>query len=78
MRNVTLPVTELGVIALTRGMLGAGVALLLGQSLPGSRRRSVAKTLLAIGMLSTVPLLIDLSRRLKAESLDSAPSGTLV
>lgn len=78
MRNVTLPVTELGVIALTRGMLGAGAALLLGQTLPGPRRRWVAMTLLAIGMLSTVPLLIDLARRLRAESLDSAPPGTMI
>jgi hypothetical protein len=45
-------------------MLGAGIALLLGERLEGKRRRVVGWTLLAVGVVTTVPLLVDvLSKR---------------
>ena len=54
--ELTLP--ELGVLVGTRGMLGAGLALLLADKLSGEQRKSVGWTLAAIGVLSTVPLAI--------------------
>ena len=54
-RNVTLP--ELGMIAGTRAALGAGVALLLGERLDRAPRRAVGWALLAVGALTTFPLL---------------------
>ena len=55
---------EIGLIAGTRGMLGAGVALLLADKLDKDRRKAVGWTLFLIGALSTIPLVKDvLSKR---------------
>jgi hypothetical protein len=55
--RITLP--ELALIAGTRGMLGAGLALLLADRLPEAQRKAVGWTLLLVGALTTVPLAID-------------------
>jgi len=55
---------ELALLAGTRGMLGAGVALLLADKLSEDKRKGVGWALLAIGVLSTIPLaMIVFSRR---------------
>ncbi|HEX3532243.1 MAG TPA: hypothetical protein VH988_34715 [Thermoanaerobaculia bacterium] len=56
-RTVTLP--ELGMIAGTRAALGAGIALLLGDRLDSKPKKAVGWTLLAVGALTTVPLLAE-------------------
>jgi len=67
MKKVELPIPELGLIAATRGMLGAGVGLLLADRLSDRQRTTVGRILFAIGALSTIPLAIDvLVRRRKA------------
>ena len=43
-------------IAGTRAALGAGVGLLLADHLSAEQRRAVGWTLLAVGVVSTVPL----------------------
>ena len=53
-RQVTLPTIAL--IAGTRAALGAGVGLLLADRLSESQRRAVGWTLLAVGVLTTIPL----------------------
>jgi hypothetical protein len=53
-RIVTLP--ELGLIAGTRVALGAGLGLLLGDRLDNKPKRAVGWTLLAVGALTTLPL----------------------
>lgn len=60
-RTLTLP--ELGMIAGTRAALGAGIALLLGERLDRKPRRAVGWTLVAVGALSTVPLLAGVLHR---------------
>ena len=60
-RTVTLP--ELGLIAGTRAALGAGIALLLGERLDRKPRRAVGWTLLAVGALTTLPLLAGVIHR---------------
>jgi len=52
--EVTLP--ELALIAGTRGMLGAGIGLLLADRLPEPQRKAVGWTLLLVGALTTIPL----------------------
>jgi len=52
--RVTLP--ELALIAGTRGMLGAGLGLLLADRLPDTQRKAVGWTLVLVGVLTTVPL----------------------
>lgn len=55
-RGFTMP--ELGLIASTRGMLGAGVALLVGDRLDPRTRRRIGWTLLLVGAISSVPILV--------------------
>jgi 4-amino-4-deoxy-L-arabinose transferase-like glycosyltransferase len=55
-RIVTLP--EIGLIAATRGMLGAGIGLLLSGKLKKDQRRAVGWTLVAVGAVTTIPLLM--------------------
>lgn len=66
MSTVTLPIGELGVVAVTRGLLGAGIGLLVAKRLGESRRRHLGLTLLLIGALSTIPLIRDVRRRMRA------------
>jgi hypothetical protein len=51
---ITVP--ELGMIAGTRALLGAGVGLLLADRFSPEQRRAVGWTLLAVGALTTIPL----------------------
>jgi hypothetical protein len=55
--EITLP--ELALIAGTRGMLGAGAALLISSKLNNDQRKAVGWTLFIIGLISTVPLAIN-------------------
>ena len=72
MRQVTLPLPELGVIAATRAVGAAGAALLLADRLPERRRRRIGWLMLGIGIASTVPLLLDVFRRSSDPRLESA------
>jgi hypothetical protein len=73
MKEIKLPAPELGLIAATRGMLGAGIGLLLAGKLDEEPRNKVGWTLFLIGALSTVPLVIDvLSKRQPAEEAPGA------
>jgi len=56
--SVTLP--EIGLVAMTRGMAGAGIGLLLAERVPPQARRAVGWTLLAVGAATTIPLLLSL------------------
>ena len=56
MTKTELSFPELGLLVGTRGMLGAGLALLLGDKLEADQRKAVGWTLAAIGVLSTIPL----------------------
>lgn len=53
-RRITLP--EIGLIGVTRGMLGLGAGLLLSERLARDRRMGLGWTLVAIGALSTIPI----------------------
>lgn len=56
-RNFTL--SEIALIASTRGMLGTGIGLLLSSRLSRDQRRAVGWTLVAVGAITTVPLLLN-------------------
>ena len=70
MRTVNLTIPKLAFLAATRGMLGAGIALLSAQRLNKRRRRSVGRTLLAIGVLTTIPLALDVFSRRQPQLAD--------
>jgi hypothetical protein len=59
MKKAALTLPEIALIGGTRGMLGAGVALLLAEKLDRNKRKVLGWTLLAIGALSTIPLAAD-------------------
>jgi hypothetical protein len=52
--HITLP--ELGLIAITRVALGAGLALLLGERLTADERKTLGWALAIAGAITTVPL----------------------
>jgi len=56
MRESTLTIPEIALIGATRGALGAGIALLLGDKLDRNERRAVGWTLFLVGLATTVPL----------------------
>lgn len=60
-RRLTLP--EIGLIGGTRGMLGAGIALLLADRLNDDQRKAVGWTLFLVGAISTIPLAINVLGR---------------
>jgi hypothetical protein len=53
-RTLTLP--DIALIAGTRGMLGAGIGLLVAGKLTDGQRRAVGRTLVLVGVLTTIPL----------------------
>ncbi len=64
MKETTLSIPEVGLIALTRGMLGAGIALLVAGKLNPERRKRVGLPLALIGGLSTIPLIMRAAKNL--------------
>ena len=56
--EVTVP--QIGLMAGTRAMVGAGIALLLSEKLSDEQRRAIGWTLFAIGALKTIPLALQL------------------
>lgn len=63
MTTTELSFPELGLLAGTRAMLGAGLGLLLAERLGAEQRRTLGWTLAAIGLLSTAPLAYLVFRR---------------
>jgi len=56
MITTELRLPELALLAGTRGLLGAGVALLIADKLSESQRKDIGWTLVAIGVVTTIPL----------------------
>jgi len=70
-RRILLKVPEIGFIAGTRAAFGAGLGLLLADKLNRRQRRKVGRMLVAIGAVTTVPVVVKLIRKAK-ESLGAA------
>src|SRR5262245_15067941 len=58
MTRIPLSIPEIAFVGATRAAFGAGVALLLGEQLDQSQRRAVGWTLLAVGAITTVPIVV--------------------
>jgi hypothetical protein len=70
MKRTEVSFPELGLIAATRGLLGAGVGFLLADFLSGQRRKAVGWTLFGVGALSTIPLAMLVLGRRHCEASD--------
>jgi hypothetical protein len=55
MKNFILSPPKLGFVVGTRGALAFGAGLLLSRKFSNSRRRTVGKSLVALGVLTTIP-----------------------
>ena len=65
MKKSELTLPEIALIGSTRGLLGAGIALLLADRLNHGQRKIIGWSLFLVGAISTIPLAIDvLSKRL--------------
>lgn len=58
MFTTELPLPELALVAGTRGLLGAGLGLLLAERVKPDQRQAVGWTLVAIGVVTTIPLML--------------------
>jgi hypothetical protein len=67
MKTTTLTFPELGLIAATRGLLGAGLALLIAKRLSESQRETTGIVLTVIGALTTIPLALEALGKSKPE-----------
>lgn len=59
MRTTLLTLPEIALIAATRGMLGAGIGLLLAPKINEDQRKAAGWTLLLVGVVTTIPLIVD-------------------
>jgi hypothetical protein len=55
-RRIPIALPRLALIAVSRGMLGLGIGLLVASRVPPADRRKVGWTLVLTGLLSTIPL----------------------
>ena len=68
-RNLTVP--EIAQIAGTRAILGVGIGLILADKLTEDQRKGIGWTLLAVGLLSTIPIAANLLGK-KAQEKETA------
>jgi hypothetical protein len=59
MRQTVLTIPELALVVGTRAAAGLGLGLLLADHLPAPTRRPIGWTLVLVGLLTTVPLAIN-------------------
>ena len=59
MKETRLTLPEVGMIAGTRMALGAGLGLLLAGRLSDEQRRAIGWVLLGVGVISTIPLALE-------------------
>lgn len=67
MKKAELTMPDIALIAGTRAMLGAGVALLLSDKLSEERRKAVGWTLALVGAVTTIPLAINVFAKRQSE-----------
>jgi hypothetical protein len=64
-RGLTIP--EIGLIAGTRVALGVGIGLLISEKLTRDERRSAGWALVAVGALTTIPIVLNVITKPKHE-----------
>lgn len=72
MKDKKLTIPEIGLIAMTRVILGVGIGLLLSEKLNKDQRHGIGWALLAVGALSTVPIAANVLSERTVETLAGA------
>ena len=72
MKERKLKLSDLALIASTRGMLGAGIGLLLSSKLNKDQRRAAGWALVAVGAVTTVPLVMNVFGKVNDEKRSPA------
>ena len=67
MKTVTLTFPELFLLVGTRALLGAGIAFLVARRLTDEQRRTAGTVLAGIGLLTTIPLALEVMGKIKTE-----------
>ena len=67
MRERSLTIPEIGLIAGTRVALGIGIGLLLADRLDSDQRRGAGWALLAVGALTTIPIVAGIINKPQAQ-----------
>jgi hypothetical protein len=68
MKRAELTVPEIALIGGTRGVLGAGLALLLGNRMTEDKRKAVGWAMFLIGAISTIPLVMNVLQKQEGQS----------
>jgi len=72
MKNVLLDLPSLALVVSTRAALAAGIGLLVSSRFAAPRRRAVGATLVAIGVLTTIPAVMRVRRGINRARLASS------
>ena len=75
MNTLVLDVPEFGFIVGTRAALAAGVGLLAAANLSEERRRVIGATLVAVGVVTTIPAAMSVMRGLRRARSRTADAG---
>ena len=73
MRDLRVSIPELAFIGGTRGILGAGIGLLLAGQFSQRTRKKIGIAMLVLGALTTIPVLIGVRRRVGANGQVKRP-----
>lgn len=77
MREQTITLPELALVAGTRAAVGAGLGLLLADKLDNEQRRAIGWTLVVFGALTTIPLAFELLGKQASHAALPPPQGSL-
>ena len=72
MKQRVLTIPEIGLIAVTRVVLGVGLGLLLADKLSRKARKRAGRVLLAVGVTSTIPIIADVMSKSHSALRESA------
>jgi hypothetical protein len=75
MKTYAVTVPEIAIVAVTRGVAGAGIGLLVAEFLRRDTRRTLGWTLLTIGVLTTIPIAMALFGKRETEAPNDAPGA---
>jgi len=66
MKEVALPLPMFAFTVATRAAIGVGIGLLVSERIAIPRRRAIGSALVAVGALTTVPILMAIRRNLSS------------